>query len=93
LIDGKKYLPKYFSLNTCDRNVSITTPSCDSCRVLGQMPHDRAAIARCATDYFFRMSSAHERHPASAVASADESRYIKKKKWWRRPGSQPEWSC
>ena len=44
--------PKYFSLNTCVGNVFGMIQSCDTCRVLVHLPHDRAAIARLATDYF-----------------------------------------
>jgi hypothetical protein len=42
-----------FSLNTCVGNVFVVIQSCDACRVLVHLPHDRAAFALIATDYFF----------------------------------------
>jgi hypothetical protein len=56
------------------------TQSCDSCRIHGHLPHDRAATAHDATQNIFRMSGAHERHPRSALASANESRYNNQEK-------------
>jgi hypothetical protein len=51
------------------------TQSCDSCRIHGHLLHYRAPIAHDATQNIFRMSTAHERHLASALACANESRY------------------
>jgi hypothetical protein len=48
------------------------------------LPHDRASIAHHATQNIFRMSGAHERHPASALACANESRYTASKKSKKR---------
>jgi hypothetical protein len=45
--------PKYFSLNTCVGNVFGMIQSCDTCRVLVHLPHDRAANALHTTDYIF----------------------------------------
>jgi hypothetical protein len=64
----------YFSRNTCVRNVSRASQWCDTCRVLVHLPHDRAPFALHATENIFRMSAAHDRHLASALACADESR-------------------
>jgi len=58
------------------------------------LPHDRAPIARRATENIFCMSAAHERHLASALACANESRYMKRKnEWWGRSGSQEQRTC
>jgi hypothetical protein len=74
-VRARKIFPeKYFSLNTCVRNVSALTQSCDTCRVLVHLPHDRAPFARHATENIFCMSAAHERHLASALACENESR-------------------
>jgi len=44
----KIFLQKNF-LNACVRNVFVLTQSCDSCRIDGHLPHDRALIAHEAT--------------------------------------------
>jgi hypothetical protein len=80
----KKIFRKNFSLNACVDNVFVLTQSCDRCRIHGHLPHDRARIARHATQNIFRMSGAHERHPASALACAGESRYTAIKKIKKR---------
>jgi hypothetical protein len=53
--------------------------------------NDRAPIAHHATQNIFRMSGAHERHPASALACTNESRYttIKKSKKRKRLDHNP----
>jgi hypothetical protein len=53
------------------------------CHTIVRRLHKRRQI------YFFRMSAAHDRYPASAVARARESRYTKRKtQRRRRPGSR-----
>jgi hypothetical protein len=72
---ARKIFPeKYFPLNTCVRNVSGLTQSCDTCRIRVHLPHDRAPFARHATENILRMSAAHERHLASTLACENESR-------------------
>jgi len=53
----KNILKKYFSLNVCVSNVFVVIQSCDSCRIHGHLLHDRAPIARDATQNIF----SHER--------------------------------
>jgi hypothetical protein len=90
-ITFKKYFAKNISLNACVRNVFAVIQSCDSCRIHGHLLHDRAPIAHDATQNIFRMSGAHERHPASTLACANESRYttIKKSKKRKRLDHNP----
>jgi hypothetical protein len=87
----KNISQKIFSLNACVSNVFVMTQSCDSCRIHGHLLHDRAPIAHDATQNIFRMSAAHERHLASALACANESRYrqIKKSKKRKRLDHNP----
>jgi hypothetical protein len=71
--------------------VFVVIQSCDSCRIRGHLPHDRAPIARDTTQNIFRMSGAHERHLPFALACANESRYttIKKSKKRKRLDHNP----
>jgi hypothetical protein len=82
------------SLNAYGRNVFAVTQSCDRCCIRGHLLNDRASIAHHATQNIFRMSGAHERYPASALACANESRYttIKKSKKRKRLDHN-RWSC
>jgi hypothetical protein len=94
MTNAQRPLSKIFrklSLNACGCNVFGLTQSCDTCRIHGHLPHDRAPIARHATQNIFRMSGAHERHLASALACANESRYttIKKSKKRKRLDHNP----
>jgi hypothetical protein len=71
--------------------VFVVIQWCDSCRIHGHLPNDRAPIARDATQNIFRMSGAHERHLPFALACANESRYtqIKKSKKRKRLDHNP----
>jgi hypothetical protein len=68
------FFEKTFSLNACVSNVFVVIQSCDSCRIHGHLLNDRAPIARDATQKILRMSGAHARHLAFALACANESR-------------------
>jgi hypothetical protein len=67
-------IKNYFFRNTCVRNVSRSSQRRDTCRDLVHLPNDRAPFALHATQNILRMSAAHERHLASALACENESR-------------------